>query len=303
MQRLVRSVLFTPGDRIQALRKSLTLATDVVIFDLEDAVGPAGKDTARANAIEVMSEQGLNKDKGRSPDIVLRVNCPFTTPWGKADLIAAAAAAGNGNGNGNSGGSALTGLILPKVEDAARVEELVAEYSLKVPIWCMVETAKGVINSERIAAVEPVQALVFGSNDLTKDLAARHTPSREPLLYSMSKVILAARAEGKMVIDGVHMDLKDLEGMVRACVQGRSLGFDGKSLIHPSQVPFANDGYSPSNEEIEHARRLVRAYEEAEAGGKGVTVVDDRLVEKLHVEAAILLLHKAAQIADSLEQQ
>lgn len=152
-----------------------------------------------------------------------------------------------------------------------------------IPIWAMVETALGVINAEAIASSPSVTALVFGSNDLTKELKAKHTLTREPLLYAMSKTINAARAYNKYVIDGVHLDIQDNDGLRMSCVQGRNLGFDGKSLIHPSQVEITNECFSPSEAEILLAKRIVTAYDEAMASGKGVCTVDGKMVEYLHV--------------------
>jgi len=151
------------------------------------------------------------------------------------------------------------------------------------PLWAMIETAQGVINAEAIASSTSVTALVFGSNDLTKELKAKHTPSREPLLYAMSKTINAARAYNKYVIDGVHLDIQDDDGLIASCIQGRNLGFDGKSLIHPNQVEITNNYFSPSESEILLAERIVAAYTEAISQGKGVCTVDGKMVEYLHV--------------------
>ena len=226
--------------------------------------------------------------KGRQ--LAVRVNCPKTTSWGKDDILSVLKA------------PLPDALIIPKVDD----ETIVALFkdlqktagAGPVPLWCMIETAKGVLNADRIAAEDGVHALVFGLNDLTKELKARHTPSREPLLYSMSRCILAARAAGKQVIDGVHLDIHDEAGLVRSCIQGRELGFDGKSLIHPNQVDVTNQHFSPSPVELELARKYVTAYDAARAEGKAVAVVDNRMIEELHVIQAQQMLADAERIKE-----
>lgn len=165
-----------------------------------------------------------------------------------------------------------------------------------IPIWAMIETTQGVINVEAIASSLSVTALVFGANDLTKDLKAKHTPSREPLLYAMSKTINAGRAYNKYVIDGVHLDIQDNDGLRMSCIQGRNLGFDGKSLIHPNQIEITNECYSPSESEVLLAEKIVSAYTEAMSKGKGVCTVDGKMVEYLHVCNAQYILDTAKLI-------
>lgn len=285
MNKILRSVLFTPAERSKALSKSLCLKADAVIMDLEDATSPNNKSTARDNVYNILNEDV----KTKKPSIIVRVNCPFTTPWGKDDLKMLQ------DINPNN----YSAILLPKCETSEAIDDIVNGYNInsnKTKIWSMIETAVGVIESDKIASNQHLECLVFGANDYTKDIKARHTLSREPLLYSMSKCILSARAFNKYVIDGVHMELGDEEGLIQSCKQGLCLGFDGKSLIHPNQIEPTNKEFSPTMNEIINAIKIVEAFEKAESENKGVTVVDDRLIEKLHVEAAEILLQKAKQM-------
>ncbi|KAJ1442346.1 citryl-CoA lyase [Ochromonadaceae sp. CCMP2298] len=283
-RRLLRSVLFCPGDKQRALAKAVTLPTNAVVFDLEDAVAPDNKILARSTVDQFLRSL---EDRKNSPVHIVRVNCPFTTEWGEGDLKMLA------------GIQNVDAVILPKVEDEIGfdlINSILAENSTRqkpLPIWAMIETARGVLNAAAIARSSSVECLVFGSNDLTKDLRAKHTPCRQPLLYAMSHVILAARAEGKLVLDGVHIELNDPEGLRVSSEQGRNLGFDGKTLIHPSQVAIANAAFAPSVWEVEAARRVVAGWAEAVADGRGVCVVDGRMVEALHVEQARIVLAEA----------
>jgi citrate lyase subunit beta/citryl-CoA lyase len=239
---------------------------------------------ARENAVKFLSSP-LRKNR----QIAVRVNCPKTSIWGTDDIQQIFKS------------QPPDALIIPKVEDQSVVELLKKlRQDLKapeIPIWCMIETPKGVQNVDTIAQVDGVEALVFGLNDMTKELKAKHTPSREPLLYSMSRCIIAARAAGKQVIDGVHLDLNDEPGLIRSCIQGRELGFDGKSLIHPNQITATNAHFSPTAAELELAYKFVKAYETARAEGKAIAVVDNKMVEELHVIQAQQLIedHKRIQ--------
>ncbi len=278
-----RSALYVPGANARALEKVPGLDADVVIVDLEDAVAPAAKEAARAAAVEAI-RRGL----GRA-EVVLRVN-GAGTPWGEADLAAAA----------RSGADAV---LLPKVEDPGTVRE--AERRLAAAgapeaqaLWAMVETPRGVLRAADVAAASPrLACLVAGTSDLVKDLRARHTPGRVEVLASLSLVVLAARACGLAALDGVHLDLADDPGFEAACRQGRDLGFDGKTLIHPKTIAGANAAFSPGEEEVLAARRIIEAHAAAEADGKGVVVVDGRLVESLHVAEARRVVALAAAIA------
>jgi len=268
-----RSVLYMPGANARALEKSRTLPADALIFDLEDAVAPDAKGLARKQVAEAAKSGGYGKR-----EIVIRVN-GLDTPWGKDDVAAAA----------TSGADAI---LLPKVESAAMVDEL---ESLMIEIgspkaqtiWCMMETPKGILHAEEIAAASPrVACLVLGTSDLTKDLTARHTPLRLPMLTSLSLCLLAARAYGLAVLDGVHLDLADDAGFEEACRQGVEFGFDGKTLIHPKTLEPANRIFGPTTEEVTWSRKIIAAFAAAEAEGKGVVLVDGKLIENLHVANA-----------------
>lgn len=268
-----RSVLYMPGSNARALAKGRSLPADGLILDLEDAVAPAEKDNARRQVVEALAEGGYGHR-----EILLRVN-GLDTAWADDDLAAAAT-------------SGADGVLLPKVESPETVER--AAWALEAAggpreqrIWCMIETPRGVLAAQEIAGSHPKLAgFVMGTSDLAKDLRCAHTPSREPMLTSLSLALLAARAEGLAILDGVHLDLGDEAGLAASCRQGRALGFDGKTLIHPKQIAAANDAFAPSEAEVDRARRVVEAFREAEASGAGVVLVDGRLVENLHVEMA-----------------
>jgi len=289
-----RSVLFLPGSNPRALEKARGLPADALIFDLEDAVAPEAKEASRAGVAAALAPteqvRGLKAHGGYAPrELMMRVN-PLESAWGHADLACAATLP-------------IDAVLLPKVEAAERVR-LVAELldSFGAPselaLWCMIETPRGVLAAAEIAGATPrLAALVLGTSDLTKDLHARETRDRLPLLTSLGLVLLAARAFGLAVLDGVHLDLADAAGFATACQQGRELGFDGKTLIHPQQIEPANAAFSPSPEEVARARRLIDAYAEATAAGKGAIRVEGRLVEALHVEEARRVVALADAIA------
>ncbi len=268
-----RSLLFMPGANARALEKSRELPADGLIFDLEDAVAPDAKAGARAAVAAAVGQGGYGRR-----ELVLRVNA-LDSQWGDGDLAAAA-------------GMAVDAVLLPKVESAERVRDTVARLDgagapAGLAVWCMIETPRGVLAAAEIAGSSPrVAALVMGTSDLTKDLQARETPDRAPLLTSLGLVLLAARAHGLAALDGVHLDLADDAGFAAACAPGRTLGFDGKTLIHPKQIAPANAAFAPSEGEVAQARTIIAAHEAALAAGKGIVVVDGRLVENLHVEAA-----------------
>jgi len=279
-----RSVLYVPGSNARALEKARALPADGLILDLEDAVAPSAKEEARSLALAALRAGGFGRR-----EVALRVN-GAGTPWGAADLAAAA----------RSGAHAV---LLPKVEGAAQVRE--AERALRAAgappaqaLWCMIETPLGVLLASEIAAASPrVACLVAGTSDLVKDLRARHTPGRLEVLASLSLLVLAARAHRLSALDGVHLDLDDQAGFEAACRQGRDLGFDGKTLVHPRTIEAANRAFAPAPEEVARARRVMAAHAEAEAAGKGVVVVDGRLVEALHVEEARRVVALAEAIA------
>jgi citrate lyase subunit beta/citryl-CoA lyase len=278
-----------PGANPRALEKARELPADGLIFDLEDAVAPDAKETAREAVAAALAQGGYGKR-----ELVLRVNA-LDTEWGEDDLRAAAS-------------MPLDAVLLPKVESAERVRETVARLDRAgappgLVVWCMIETPRGVLAAAEIAgASSRVAALVMGTSDLTKDLRAYDTPGREPLLTSLGLVLLAARAYGLAALDGVHLDLADEAGFAAFCAQGRALGFDGKTLIHPKQIAPANAAFAPSMEEIAQARKIIAAHADALAAGKGIVVVDGRLIENLHVKAArdtVALAEAIAALAHS----
>lgn len=279
-----RSALYMPGSNARALEKGRGLAADVLIFDLEDAVAPDAKVAARATVRAALAERA-----GYGPrELVVRVNGQDTN-WGDEDLRAVARAGADA-------------VLLPKVESVAAVERARATLAAAgapedLPIWCMIETPRGVLAAAEIARARGVTCLVMGTSDLTKDLHALATADRLPLLLALQTGVLAARAAGIAVLDGVHLDLADAAGFAAACRQGRELGFDGKTLIHPNQIAAANAAFGPSPAEVEQARRIVDAFARARAAGAGVTVLDGRLVEALHVREAERILALAAAIA------
>jgi citrate lyase subunit beta / citryl-CoA lyase len=274
-----------PGANPRALDKARGLPADGLIFDLEDAVAPAAKSAARAAAATALKAGGFGQR-----ELVLRVNA-LDTPWGEADFAAAA-------------GLAVDAVLLPKVEYADQVCRAVSSLDQQgaaatLALWCMLETPRGILSAPAIAAASPrVAALVAGTSDLTKDLHALHTPDRAPLATALGLLLLAARAHGLVALDGVHLDLDDDEGFAALCHQGRTLGFDGKTLIHPKQIAAANAAFGPSPDEVAWSRRVIATYAEAEARGSGIVLVNGRLVEKLHVENA----RRVVAMAEAIDQ-
>ena len=266
-----RSVLYMPSSNGRALEKAKTLPVDGLILDLEDAVGPDHKTQARENACAAAS----SGDYG-SREVTIRVN-GLGTQWHDDDLAAACAAGPDG-------------IVVPKVDSADEVRGLVAAMERhgapdRTRLWAMVETPRSVLDVGEIASASPrLAALVIGSNDLVKELGARHVPGRAPLLTSLSLALLAARRAGLAILDGVWNDVHDLDGFEAECRQGRDLGFDGKTLIHPGQVGPCNAVFAPSAQEVDDARELLAAWESAD--GAGVVTHRGRMVENLHVEVA-----------------
>ncbi|HYP36594.1 MAG TPA: CoA ester lyase [Stellaceae bacterium] len=278
-----RSLLYMPGSNPRALEKARGLPADGLIIDLEDAVAADTKEAARAIVAAALAAGGYG-----TRELVLRVN-QLDTPWGHSDLAVAAT-------------MPIDAVLLPKVENPDRVRLTLSLLdalgaSERLAVWCMIETPLGVLAAREIAAASPrLAALVLGTSDLTKELHALATRDRLPLITSLGLAMLAARAYGLAILDGVHFDLSDNEGFAFACRQGRELGFDGKTLIHPKQIAPANAAYAPSPEEIEYSRRVIAAHAEGAAAGKGVVLVDGKLVEGLHVENARRLLAVAGEI-------
>ena len=275
MTRPRRSILYLPAANARAIVKARTLDSDAVILDLEDAVAPAMKEAARAAAVAAA------RDDWGHRELLLRVN-GLTTPWSEADFAAAE----------NSG---FAGVVVPKVDSAADALVAVSRAHGR-PVWAMIETPRGVLAAAAIAAVPGVTALVAGMADLTNDLRAQPGPDRLPLVYALSAIVVAARASDIMAFDGVFTDLADAEGLHAEAAQGRSFGFDGKTLIHPSQIDTANDVFGPSPAEVANAEELIVAHAAAVADGRGVTTHRGKLVEVLHVAEARRLLATAEAI-------
>ncbi len=264
-----RSVLYLPASRESAVAKARTLPVDCVILDLEDAVAPDAKDMARAAAVAAAALDWGGRE------LLLRVN-GSATPWHDADMAVARA-----------GGFAA--VVVPKVDSASEAGQVAASAG-GVPVWAMIETPRGVIDAPAIAATPGVAALVAGMADLAKDLRTKPDAARTPLLYSLSAIVVAARAAGVLAFDGVFTDIGDTDGFEAEARQGLMLGFDGKTLIHPSQVAPCNTVFSPSGAELDEARGLIAAWDAARAEGKGVTTYKGKLVEVLHVADARRLL-------------
>ncbi|ANB35925.1 (3S)-malyl-CoA thioesterase [Rhodovulum sulfidophilum] len=273
-----RSVLYIPGSKDRALDKARGLPVDAIIFDLEDAVAVEEKPAARTLLAETLKAGGYG---GRFR--IVRVN-GFDTPWGRDDVAAIA-------------GAGADAVLLPKVETTAQLDDLAAAIP-DVPLWAMMETPKGILNAEALAAHPRLEGFVMGTNDLAKELGCRFRPDRLALTASLTHCLLAARAHGIVAVDGVYNAFKDEAGLKAECEQGRDLGFDGKTLIHPAQIAIANAAFAPTEAEIDLARRQIAAFEEAERAGQGVAVVDGRIVENLHIVTARETLAKAAAIAE-----
>jgi citrate lyase subunit beta/citryl-CoA lyase len=279
-----RSALYMPGANDKALEKAKSLTPDAIIFDTEDSVAPDMKAVAREKVAAAVAS-GEYGDK----ELTIRVNSS-ETEWHLDDLRSAAAAG-------------PAGIVVPKIDSAAEVAavEKVLE-SAGVPdhtrLWAMLETPAAIEHAVEIAtSSERLEVLVMGTNDLAKELRAGLVPGRVPLLWGLGRCVNAARFAGKVVLDGVYNDVKDPEGFLAECVQGAEMGFDGKTIIHPSQVEPCNEAYAPGEEEIEHARRVIEAFEAGVAEGKGVITVDGRMIENLHVDNARRALAVAEAIA------
>lgn len=273
-----RSVLYIPGSKDRALEKARNLPVDAIIFDLEDAVAIDEKENARGT-LKAALDQGGYGARVR----IVRINA-LDTSWGADDARAVAEM------NADA-------VLLPKVNCAADVDALAALIPGDLPIWAMMETPRGMLNAAEIAAHPRMAGFVMGTNDLAKELQSRFRADRLPMIASLSLCLLAARAEGLVIVDGVYNAFKDGEGLQAECEQGRDMGFDGKTLIHPAQVEITNTAFAPSEAEIDLARRQIAAFEETEAAGGGVAVVDGKIVENLHVVTAQQILAKAEAIA------
>ncbi len=266
-----RSVLYMPGSNARALEKAASLPADALILDLEDAVAPDAKDLAREQVCAAVKDKRFGKR-----EVVVRVN-GLDTPWGPSDIQDALKAGPDA-------------ILVPKINSAAdvlRANSLVAGAPASLALWLMIETPQAIFRANEIAgAGGRLTCLVMGTNDLVKELRALHTPGREPLLASLNLAVLAARAHGLAVIDGVFNEIADAQGFEAVCRQGRALGFDGKTLIHPSQIDMCNRVFSPDPEEVIRARAVLAAFEKPENKGKGAIALDGRMVELLHAEIA-----------------
>ncbi|MGZ4720811.1 HpcH/HpaI aldolase/citrate lyase family protein [Oryzihumus sp.] len=275
-----RSVLYMPSSNERALEKAKTLPVDALILDLEDAVAPDAKEQARENACAAVR----SGEYGRR-ELTIRVN-GIGTRWHEEDLAAAASAGPDA-------------VVVPKVSSAAEVRQLVAALEAAgapehTRLWAMVETPVAMLHCEEIAAAsERLTVLVMGTNDLAKELHAEHVPGRAPLLTGLGLCLLAARATGTVILDGVFNDVKDADGFAAECLQGRQMGFDGKTLIHPGQVETCNDTFAPSEAQVEEARGILAAWEQG--AGAGVVTYNGRMIENLHVDTAqrVLSTHEA----------
>ena len=280
-----RSVLYMPGANERALEKAKSLPADALILDLEDAVAPDAKIDARARVCAAAA----SGEYGRK-EITIRAN-GLDTPWHADDLRAIAEAG-------------PAGVVVPKINSGADVAAV--ERALEAAgapdhtrIWAMLETPIAMLHAEQIAmSSERLAVLVMGTNDLAKELHAEHVPGRQPLVFGLSQCLMAARMAGKVILDGVYNDVKNADGFASECVQGRQLGFDGKTLIHPSQVDPCNETFAPSELELAAARGLILAFEEAQATGKGVATFEGRMIENMHVDIARRAIAMAEAIAD-----
>jgi citrate lyase subunit beta / citryl-CoA lyase len=278
-----RSVLYLPASNLRALEKAATLPADALILDLEDAVAPDAKPLARSQACQAASSGNYGER-----DIAIRIN-GLATQWGKDDLAAVAAAK-------------PYAVLIPKVDDADALRSIVAELdrhgAKDTRIWAMMETTRGMLNAASIAAAhERLEVLVMGTNDLARELHVQISPTRAALQTSLQLCLLAARTHGKAIVDGVYNDVRNLDGFSAECRQGAEFGFDGKTLIHPSQVEPCNQIFSPSERELTEAREIVAAFEAAVREGKGVITVGGRMIENLHVDHARRILRMAELLA------
>jgi len=267
-----RSMLYMPGANVRALEKARELPCDGIIFDLEDAVAADVKVSARGQVVAAIDAGGYGYR-----ELIVRVN-GLDTAWGADDVAAVASLP-------------VHGLLFPKVETVAQVDQIVSTVNAaggaQLPLWFMIETPLGVMDVRALSQrTDRLQCLVMGTSDLVKELRARHTASRVNIAYALQRCVLAARASGLDILDGVHLDFRNLESFLGACEQARAMGFDGKSLIHPTQIDVANEVFGYDSEAESHARAVLEVWEAAEAQGKGVAVLDGKLIENLHVAEA-----------------
>ena len=276
-----RSVLYLPGSNARAMEKALSLPCDVVVLDLEDSVAPEAKPAARALACEAVRAGGFG-----AREVVIRVN-GLETPWGAEDLAAAAAASPDA-------------VLAPKVSSAAGLAAYRQTLGAKTPLWAMIETCQAIFALDALGRASWAQGVgcwVIGTNDLVKEMRCRPSADRAPLLAALSLSVMAARAHGIAAIDGVYNDIRDLEGLARECAQGADLGFDGKSLIHPTHLEIANRAFSPEPEAVAWAGTVIAAFDLSENAGKGVLKIEGRMVERLHLAEAQRLIAVAEAVS------
>lgn len=274
-----RSLLYMPASNVRAIDKARSLACDVVILDLEDAVAPDAKDEARANALAALQAGGFG-----SREVVVRIN-GLDTPWGSDDLAAISVAAPEA-------------ILVPKISTTSDLMAYAGRLAPATRLWAMVETCRGLLNLDAIAGSgAPLEVLVVGSNDLAKEMHCRPGIERTPLQSALSQTVIAARAHGLAVVDGVFNDIADGDGLERQCRQGLDFGFDGKTLIHPGQIEAANRIFAPDPAEVAWARQIVAAFDLPENVTKGVLKLEGRMVERLHLEEGLRLIAVAEAIA------
>ena len=277
-----RSALYMPASNPRAVEKARSLACDVVILDLEDAVLPDAKATARADAVAAVAAGAFGRR-----EVVIRVNA-VSTPWGEADLAAAAAA----------GPDAVLAPKIRSPEDIAAYDRGLAAAPQHTRLWSMIETPQAILAIDAIAeAPSRLGALVMGVNDLAKEIGARQTPGREPFQAALALTVMAARAHGLAVLDGVHNEIDDLAALEAVCRQGADFGFDGKTLIHPSHLAICNAAFTPAPVEVSWSRAVIAAFDAPENAGKGALRVEGRLAELLHRDQAVRLVAIADAIA------
>ncbi len=272
-----------PAANERALEKAKSIPADALILDLEDAVAPDAKADARANAVAA----ARSGDYGHR-EVTIRCN-GLDTPWGADDLAAVAT-------------SAAAAVVIPKVGSSAYIDEVQQRLTDagapdEMAIWAMIETPTALLDIRQIAGHARVEVLVMGTNDLVRELRTGTPADRLPLLPHLAAAILGAREADKVILDGVYNDVRDADGFLIEAEQGKALGFDGKTLVHPSQVEPTNDVWAPSTDEIDHATRVIEAFETAEAEGRGVITIDGRMIENLHVDNARRVLAVADAIA------
>ncbi len=283
-----RSVLYMPGANARAIEKARSLPCDAVILDLEDAVSPDAKETAREAVVAAALQGGFGRR-----EVIIRVN-GLDTMWAADDLAAVA----------KSGANAV---LIPKISSAGdliQVEHALVDSGAprEMAIWAMMETPRAILNADAIAgATARLAVFVMGTNDLLKELNAVQRPDRQPLMLALQNTLLAGRAHGLALLDGVYNAISDQAGFETECEQGRDLGFEGKTLIHPSQVEAANRIFAPSADEIEKSRRIIEAFDQAMAQGKGVVQLDGKMIENLHVDNARRVLAFAEILAGSAQ--